>query len=171
MKKKILFYIFLICTILTSCITSNNEVSGRYMTDNGEKNLIGYQSIKNFKNSDFEWYEDEYSSYKTNPDLIKKLKKKLLIHNIVIFTATWDSNAKKQFPRVMKILDEAKFPHSKIKIYTVDKNLESFYGEELKFGIEQIPTFIVRRFNTEIGRITNPTDSNLENSLYNILNQ
>src|SRR5690606_23483180 len=72
---------------------------------------------------------------------------------IEVFMASWSDKSKEQFPRFMKILDEAKFPENRIVIYALNQSMKSFYGEEAKKDVQHLPTIIFYKGGKEVGRI------------------
>jgi hypothetical protein len=56
------------------------------------------------------WYDENYNIYPTDKPTISELKKaKINSYNITVFLGTWCGDSHKNFPRLMKILDETKF--------------------------------------------------------------
>ena len=70
----------------------------------------------------------------------------------------------------MKILDETKFPKSKLHIIGVNRKKQSPNGEEAKYNIVKVPTIILEKYGKEIGRITEePETGFIEKDLLNII--
>jgi len=92
-----------------------------------------------------------------------------MLHRVTVFVGTWCEDSKREFPRLMKILDQAKFPRDRIDIFAVNRKKESFYGEELKYSIKKVPVFIIYRFEVEKGRIIESPKESLEIDILNIL--
>jgi hypothetical protein len=68
----------------------------------------------------------------------------------------------------MKILDETKFPESKLHIIAVNRknNLQM----EKRYNITKVPTIIVEKYGKEIGRITEEPESGyIEKDLLQII--
>lgn len=168
--KKLLALIILIMT-LNSCaekIVINREVE----TKEYGKMLLGAQSFDQFQKEPYKaWYDENYNLYPTDKPSINDLKKaKINSYNITIFLGTWCSDSHKNFPRLIKILEETKFPKNKIHIIGVNKNKQSPNGEEAKYNITHAPTIIVEKYGKEIGRITEePETGYIEKDLLNII--
>lgn len=168
--KKIIALIILAMTI-NSCaekLIINREVN---TTEYG-KMLLGTQSIDQFQKDPYKtWYDENYNIYPIDKSALKELKKeKLNAYNITVFLGTWCSDSKKNFPRLMKILDATNFPKSKLHIIAVNRKKQSPNGEEVKYNITHVPTIIVEKYGKEIGRITEEPESGyLEKDLVNII--
>lgn len=156
---------------LSSCaekIIINREVE----TSEYGKMLLGTQSLDQFQKSPFqEWYQENYTMYPLDQESLEELKKeKLNSYHITVFLGTWCGDSKRNFPRLMKILDATKYPKSKLRIIGVNKNKQAPNGEEVKYRITHVPTVILEKYGKEIGRITEePETGYLEKDLVNIL--
>lgn len=141
--------------------------------EDGTKMLIGGVDKSAFQNEPFsEWFNKEYDSYQTNPEMIKEFKSKLKRYRIEIFMGTWCEDSQREFPRFLKIIEEAKFPESRMTIYAVNESKKSFYGEEIGKDIRFVPTFIFYRGGKEVGRIVeSPVSSLLEEDILMIVNE
>jgi hypothetical protein len=70
----------------------------------------------------------------------------------------------------MKILEEVKYPDSRMTIIAVNRKKESPNGEESKYNVSKVPTIIVQKYGKEIGRIIEmPTSGYIERDLVEIL--
>ncbi len=97
-------------------------------------------------------------------------KEKINSYNIIVFLGTWCGDSKRNFPRLMKILEETKFPESKLQIIGVNRQKQAPDGEEVKYNIRHVPTIIVEKYGKEIGRITEePETGFIEKDLLNII--
>lgn len=154
-----------------SCHSEKIIVNKKIIDTEGEPMLIGRITPDALTASDFSnWYSKEYDSYIPNKNIIKRLKSKARLYRIEIFLGTWCSDTQEQLPRFLKILDELKMPEQKIILYALNRNKESFYGEQNQKGITKIPVFIIYKRDNEIGRIVEaPTHETLEQDLYKIM--
>ncbi|MDR2122899.1 MAG: thioredoxin family protein [Flavobacteriaceae bacterium] len=160
-----------------SCRTSPVIVNKKIIDTESEPMLIGRVTRDALTEPEFnDWYSREYDSYVPDPKIIKNLKGKVRLYTIEVFFGTWCSDTQEQLPRFLKILDEVKYPEKYLKLYAVNKNKESFYGEQGQKAITNIPTFIVyktvrneRRGHREVGRIVETPKGTLESELYRII--
>lgn len=156
---------------LNSCaekIIINREVD----TPEYGKMLLGTQSLDQFQKDPYKtWYDENYNIYPIEKTALEGLKKeKLNSYNITVFLGTWCGDSKRNFPRLMKILDATKFPKNKLKIITVNRKKQSPNGEEVKYNITHVPTIIIEKYGKEIGRIIEePETGYIEKDLLNII--
>lgn len=151
-------------------IIINREVETQ---DNG-KMLLGRQSKDQFLKEPYsEWYNEEYNNYQIDNNLLSELKKsKLASYQIIAILGTWCHDSHRDFPRMMKILESLKVPDNKITIIAVNRKKESPDGEETLYNVQKVPTFIIKKYGKEIGRIVeNPQNGSLEQDLLDILNK
>ncbi len=157
--KKIITLIIL-GMALNSCaqkVIINREID----TPEYGKMLLGSQSLNQFQKEPYKaWYDENYTIYPIDKTALEGLKKeKINSYNI-----------KRNFPRLMKILEETKFPESKLQIIGVNRQKQAPDGEEVKYNITHVPTIIVEKYGKEIGRITEePETGFIEKDLLNII--
>ena len=172
MKGKTFLLLLSLLSILTSCSSTTKIVVNRkIITPDGEPMLIG-QITRNALTDDTDfssWYQSEYDSYIPDPKVIRSLKGRNNLHRIEIFFGTWCDDSKVQLPRFMKILDKIRFPKNKITLYAVNQKKESFYGEQAQKNIQLVPTFIIYKSGSEVGRIIETPKQSLELDFYKIM--
>lgn len=133
---------------------------------NGDKMLLGGVSREAFLNEPFHtWFQKEYDEYEPSKEVIKQIKSKIKRCRIEVFLGTWNESSKVQYPRLLKILDEAKFPQERIITYAVNESKKSFYSEEREKNINELPTIILFKGGKEIGRIEESPSGTLEENL------
>lgn len=173
MKKIILSLSFIGLLIGASSCSTNKVVLNREIeTTNGNKILLGTQTISQFKKEPYsQWYSEKYDEYETDKEILKELKKRHLNrYKIRVFVGTWCGDSKREFPRLMKILDELNYPEKKLTIVGVNTKKESPDGEATHKVISRVPTIIVERYDKEIGRIIEmPETGYIEKDLLEIL--
>lgn len=168
--KKIIALIILVMTF-SSCaqkVIINREVD----TKEYGKMLLGTQSIQQFQKEPYkEWFDENYNIYPVDKTALAGLKKeKLNSYIVTVFLGTWCSDSKRNFPRLMKILDATKYPKTKLRIIAVNRKKQSPNGEEVKYNITHVPTIILEKYGKEIGRITEePETGYIEKDLLNII--
>jgi thiol-disulfide isomerase/thioredoxin len=174
MKKKL--FPILLGTILTCSasiaqaqkVVVNREVE----TEKDGKMLLGIQLKDQLQKAPYaDWYNTEYTGYQTDKKAIAELKKqKLGSYKIIAVIGTWCEDSHRELPRLMKILEEIKYPENKLTLLAVNRKRESPTGEEGLYNIQKVPTFILFKYGKEIGRITEmPKSGWLERDLLEIL--
>jgi len=149
-------------------VVVNREVE----TTKDGKMLLGNQLKSQFSKEPYaDWYTKEYNEYAIDQKAIAVLKKeKLITYDITVFMGTWCEDSHRDFPRLMKILDELKYPENRLTIIAVNRKKESPAGEESLYNVHKVPTIIVKKYNKEIGRIIEmPTTGYIERDLVEIL--
>jgi thiol-disulfide isomerase/thioredoxin len=149
-------------------VVVNREVE----TQNDGKMLLGNQLKEQFLKAPYaDWYTKEHDEYTIDQKAISELKKaKINTYSIMVFMGTWCEDSHRDFPRLMKILEELKYPDNKLTIIAVNRKKESPSGEESLYNIQKVPTIIVQKYGKEIGRIIEmPTTGYIERDLVEIL--
>lgn len=146
----------------------NREVE----TTNDGKMLLGHQTKDQFIKAPYaDWYVKEHDEYVLDQKAIAELRKqKINSYNIIVFLGTWCEDSHRDFPRLMKILEEVKFPDSKLTMIAVNRKKESPTGDEVRYNVQKVPTIIVEKYGKEIGRmIEMPSTGYVERDLVEIL--
>ncbi|ROI05779.1 MULTISPECIES: thioredoxin family protein [unclassified Chryseobacterium] len=136
------------------------------------KMLLGHQSKDQFLKAPYaDWYVKEHDEYALDQKAISELKKERIgSYDILVFMGTWCEDSHRDFPRLMKILEEVGYPDSKLTIIAVNRKKESPTGDESLYNIQKVPTIILKRYGNEVGRIVEmPTTGYIERDLVEIL--
>lgn len=154
-------------------LSAQKVVVGREVetTEDG-KMLLGNQLKEKFSETPYaDWYVKEHDDYTMDQKAIGELRKyKINSYNIVVFLGTWCEDSHRDFPRLMKILEEVKYPESKLTIIAVNRKKESPTGDEVKYNVHKVPTIILERYGKEVGRIIEmPTTGYIERDLVEIV--
>jgi thiol-disulfide isomerase/thioredoxin len=174
MKKlnKIILLGFAVFLILKSCKANKSVINREVQTTNDGKMLLGYQSKDQLLKEPYsEWYVKEHDEYGLDKKTISELKKeKLNSYNIILVLGTWCEDSHREVPRFFKILEELKYPESKLTIIAVNRKKEAPGGEEGIYSIQKVPTMIIQKYGKELGRIIeSPSTGYLERDLLEIL--
>jgi len=161
-------FILVIVIVLFGC----NEVSNKMVFDEktGKQMLVGITDRNALELPYFsDWYNTEYFAYEPDEFIIKQIHELSDSIKIQIFMGTWCSDSRREVPRFIKILDFSEFDKNHLQIINVDRNKKSPTHEEKNINIEFVPTFIINKYNNEIGRIVEFPIVTLESDLFNIL--
>ena len=154
-------------------LSAQKVVIGREVeTTNDGKMLLGNQLKAKFLEAPYaDWYVKEHDEYAIDQKAINELKKyKIGTYNITVFMGTWCEDSRRDFPRLMKILEEVKYPENKLAIIAVNRKKESPTGDEARYNLQKVPTIIVEKYGKELGRIIEmPTTGYIERDLVEIL--
>lgn len=174
MKKftKVLFTASTLLFALQSCQSQKVVVNREVESKNDGKMLLGYQTKDQLLKEPYsEWFVTEHDEYQIDQKALAELKKeKFNTYNITLVMGTWCEDSHREVPRFFKILDELKFPDSKLTMIAVNRKKEAPGGEEGPLNIQRVPTIIVQKYGKEIGRIIeNPSTGYLERDLLEIV--
>ena len=173
--KKLITNIFATASLFlaTQQLSAQKVVVNREVetTEDG-KMLLGHQLKDQFLKEPYsEWYVKEHDEYALDQNAIKELRKeKFTTYDVIVFMGTWCEDSHRDFPRLMRILEELKYPDAKLTIIAVNRKKESPTGDESLHNLQKVPTIIVRKYGKEIGRIIEmPTTGYIERDLVDIL--
>ena len=173
--KKIITNIFTLSVLTLTMQQFNAQkvvVNREVETTNDGKMLLGNQLKEQFLKEPYsEWYTKEFNEYALDQKAVGELRKKnITSYNLIVFIGTWCEDSHRDFPRLMKILEEVKYPDSRLTIIAVNRKKESPTGDEVKYNVSKVPTIIVEKYGKEIGRIIEmPTTGYVERDLVEIL--
>jgi hypothetical protein len=162
MKKSLNFYFSLCLLVITLC--GFKQSVNEFGQLQGRVNINSIQS-----NRRFAWFADNYSAYQTNPSAITQLTKLSPELSFIIFIGSWDEKSQQVLAQFYKCLDEAKINRIRAIPYFLDRDLKSPQGLEQEFRINQLPTVIVMKGNSEIARISNSSSNSIEADLADII--
>ena len=177
MKKLYLYTAFLSFGFsFYSCAQQKNvqnekSIQNKIVVENGKNILIGEFNRKALEEIDFEkWFDEEYNSYEIEQNKLTGIEN-LKNYTIEIFLGTWCPDSRREIPRLLKILDQEKFPASQLHLIAVNHKKKSNNGEEVGKNVSHVPTIIVYDKNKkEVGRIVeSPVSAYLEEDLAQIV--
>jgi len=132
--------------------------------------LIDYCDRTGLESGEFgTYYTLEYEDSSLNDSLVKLIGSKINDFDITIVFGSWCSDSEQQVPHFYKILDQAGYDDSQLKIIAVNrqKKADEVHIEDLQ--IELVPTFIIYQNGKEIGRIVETPVETLEEDLWQII--
>jgi hypothetical protein len=132
--------------------------------------LIGNCNLDGLNSPVFgSYFRQEYDHYGEDPDVAAKIAQKLLNVTFTVVLATWCGDSREQVGRFYRILDNAGYPTSSIRLICVDKQKKAGSVDIRDLVIEKVPTFIVYKYGEPLGRIVETPSGTLESDLLNIL--
>ena len=174
MKKytKIVFISATLLFFLQSCESQKVVINREVESKNDGKMLLGHQTKDQLLKEPYsEWFVTEHDQYQIDQKALAELRKeKLNTYNITMVMGTWCEDSHREVPRFFKILEELKYPESKLTLIAVNRKKEAPNGEEGPLNIQRVPTIIIQKYGKEIGRIIeSPSTGYLERDLLEIL--
>lgn len=158
------------CAIISFSATAQTNIS----TDTeGKPMLLGIHSWKELKQKPYrDWFKKNYKDYTVNDTIMPALKKALQGYDITVFMGSWCGDSKREVPRLIKILRKADFSIDNFKIVFVNDHDSAYkqspQHEEAGRYIYRVPTIIIEKNNTEVGRIVEHPVESLEKDLLKI---
>lgn len=176
---KAIFITISFCLILfTSCHrgavpASTPVVNTETKTATGQPMLLGHCSVAELYREPYsKWYNTSFSNYKTDSNTIAQLGSALKGKTIEVFLGTWCGDSQREVPRLVKILQQARFDTANLKLIFVDntpgKYKQSPQHEEQGLFIFRVPTIVIYG-KSEMGRIVESPVVSLEKDLLTIL--
>lgn len=163
-------YIILFIIVFSAIIIANAQEK-KYVIDekSGKTMLIGSCSKEDFtQDSLFNWwFYSEYGEYEPNDSVMNLIKLDSI--KIVCVMGTWCSDSRREVPRFIKILDLLNYDLNNLEIFCVDRKKKAEGYDIGQFVIERVPTFILYKNNSEIGRIIETPEETLEKDLLKII--
>ncbi|HAG16354.1 MAG TPA: thioredoxin [Bacteroidales bacterium] len=133
--------------------------------------LIGWVNREGISSKDYLVNEQlKYEAYEANPEALKFITKafsKEKSLRILVVFATWCGDSKMHVPEFFKVADLANI--KKVKYLAVSRKKTAQDIDMSKMDIQRVPTFIVYKGKTELGRIIESPNENIENDLVRIL--
>jgi len=121
------------------------------------------------KESSFSWLKRGSDAYKPDTNAVKYLKKNFGNYEIVVFMGTWCEDSQNMIPKFYKLLQLIGYPMDKLTMYGVDRAKTAKYIEHKLYKIEKVPTIIVYKNHSELGRVVETVKKSIETDLINII--
>jgi len=119
----------------------------------------------------FIWLKNGKMEYRPDEKNLKLLQFYLPQYTMVVFLGTWCDDSHNLIPKLEKVLEYCRYPKTKLTMYGVDRDKTNIGGEYKKYGITNVPTIILFKDNTEVGRITETVKTSIEADLSAIIQQ
>ena len=160
-------------TLITLLIISCASVPKKPASKDKDGNLIGVATKKDFQQEPYgsEWFNDFYSYYETDKDIIDQLKPYLKDLQIKAFMGTWCGDSKRETPHFYKILELANFNFNKLELITVNRSKRTPDNLQEGLDIIKVPTFIFYKDGKEIGRFVERVRESLEKDMLKIVSE
>lgn len=130
------------------------------------KGRLSFEDLN--KESTFEWMKGS-AVYKPAKNDIDYLKEYLPTYELIVFLGTWCEDSHRLIPELYKVLQAAGYPPEKVKMYGVNRAKEAKNIEHKLYNIERVPTIILLKNNTEVGRIIEQVKLSIENDLVQLI--
>ncbi len=145
-------------------------ISAIYQCKNSDKQNMMMGKIKenDFLKPPYKtWYEEEYSTYDIDSTILDSIDLRGI--NIKFLFGSWCSDSRREVPRFIKILKYKNYNFDSLEMIGLDREKQAPIYQENTLNIEFVPTFVIFKNNSEIGRIIESPDNSLEKDLSIIL--
>jgi len=129
--------------------------------------LITFNDLDN--EATFDWLRIGNHGYSPDDETITYLSSSLDRYTMVVFMGTWCDDSHNLVPKLEKVLQMTKYPMGQLTMYGVDRAKVTIRGENTKYNITFVPTIILFRNGTEVGRITESVKKSVEEDLAAII--
>ena len=161
--------VIMVSNLFTSCSATINQAV--FNRQSKTKMLVGLSNRIGLEQDPFAvWFNKEYAAYAINKEAIQVIKNDSENLSIKLFMGTWCIDSRREVPRIYRILDAANFNESYLTLINVDQEKKSPDGEEIGLNIHHVPTLILYRNSSEIGRVIESPIQSLEEDMAVILN-
>ena len=133
--------------------------------------LVGLSNRGGLQQDPFSvWFNKEYGAYALNKEAVQVIKNDSENLSIMLFMGTWCGDSRREVPRIYRILDAVDFDESRLTLINMDREKNSPDGEETGLNIHNVPTIILYKNSSEIGRVIESPIQSLEEDMAAILN-
>lgn len=115
------------------------------------------------------WFGEDYLGYHPERRYIDRISEHMGDVRILCFLGTWCADSKREVPRMIRIFQTKNIDPGKLQMIGLDRAKRSPGGEETRFGIERVPTFVFLRGEEEIGRIVEAPLASVEKDMLGII--
>jgi thiol-disulfide isomerase/thioredoxin len=148
-------------TFLISCATVPKEekivITGKFSWTEW-KNKSGWEHFT----------ADEYNPGQFLTEQIGEISKSSNI-KYLIFSGSWCGDSKTEVPKLFKLFENARKNSEQIELMGVDREKREPSGIAEQFLIEKVPTLVILKNNSELGRIVEFPTTSWEEDIFKIL--
>jgi len=159
--------------LLTINVMAQTGKSDYDVSKDAENGAVVFKGQCNFtdlgKEGSFGWLKRGSDAYKPDTNAVKYLKKNLGNYEIVVFMGTWCEDSQNIIPKFYKLLLLTGYPMNKLTMYGVDRAKTAKYIEHKLYKIDKVPTIIVYKNHSELGRVVETVKKSIETDLINII--
>ncbi|WP_205501936.1 thioredoxin family protein [Rufibacter psychrotolerans] len=135
-----------------------------------ENILIGVTTRMAFDQAPYNaWFHPTYQRYTPNPKIMEQLEPLLEGVTIKAYIGSWCLDSQRDLPRFIKIMDQARIPHSRFQLISLREDKSGLTGSEKTDSVTAVPTFILYKNGKEMGRIVETAYPTMEMNMVTIL--
>lgn len=151
MKKALAVLIVLF--IATTAVFAQNqyEVFSERPNEKTYKGIISRELLTS--DTSFKWYENNRQAYTPNAVALSALAQHKDSIQLLVFMGTWCEDSHSIIPKLMKLLDMAGFPMTRLTLIGTDRNKKTISHLSEALNVNNVPTIIVMKEGKEVGRV------------------
>lgn len=119
----------------------------------------------------FKWFRQSIADYKPDYHDMRLIADSLGHYKLVVVMGTWCDDSQNLVPKLAYVLDKVFFPYARVSMYGVDRDKSAGGDERERYNISKVPTIILMRNGTEVGRITETVAISVEHDLAELIRQ
>ncbi len=160
---------FAIVVLFTQIVFSQAKSEITKDEKTGKPMLLGEVTREAFEDTNFTWFDNEYSEYRVDTASINGLEEKISKFNFKIILGTWCEDSQMFVPRLIKIFGKLNLPPKSYSLICVDREKKGLTSEVDNLDIQLVPTIIIYSEDVEIGRIVESPQENLEKDIVRLI--
>ena len=145
---------------IAGCVTTSYDAEERILLGETNQETL-YREFPDFAAN--------HEAYQPDPAVIRQIANVPYSANILLFLGTWCSDSVSEAPKMLKVLAEAANPRLHVSLFALDQEKSDPKGFSKTFGVDYVPTLIVRQGGRELGRIVEYPKTSVEADLAEIL--
>src|SRR5437868_6069307 len=155
-KAPIILFVILLAFyksgLCQTALLHNYEIS--IDAKNGSKVLKGFLTRADIESdTSFKWFKENMKLGQADVNAVSAFEKNGSKFQVVVFAGTWCDDSQNLLPVFYRLVDKSGYPDSSITLIGVDRPKKTLYNLHNAFHIIDVPTFIVMKDGTEIGRV------------------
>ena len=138
--------------------------------DEDQTMLIGEFTKEDLQQAPYaRWFDTGYTNFNPSGEAMETIKNNISDYEIIAFMGTWCADSRREIPKLFKILDEAGYDLSKLKIIGVDRNKVTPDKIEAEWDLDRVPTLIFLKDGKEVNRFVEYPRASIEEDIANIV--
>lgn len=110
------------------------------------------------------WFKSNYNPYQPDGESVVYIDNHKANLEFLVYLGTWCKHSRRTVPRLLKALDAAHVPATKVKLYGLDEKLK---GADMpaEQKITQVPTLVIYCHGRHCGSVTDADGEHMENEI------
>jgi len=151
MKK--VFAVLIVLFIVTTAVFAQKqyEVFSERPNEKTYKGIIPREALTS--DTSFKWYENNRQGYTPNAVALSALTQHKDSIQLLVFMGTWCEDSHSIIPKLLKLLDVAGFPMTRLTLIGTDRDKKTAGNLCEAMNVYNVPTIMVMKNGKEAGRV------------------